>query len=58
MTWNKIIQLFTAEHDTFPEKHQAKLFNAAEYLPLSEIPEDSDDLVKDKDTGEILTARR
>jgi len=58
MTWNNIIQLFTAEHETFPEKHQAKLFNAAEYLPPSGIPEDSDDLVKDKDTGEIHAARR
>lgn len=57
-TWDDIIVLFTAEHQTFPEKHQAKLFNAAEYLPPSEIPEDSDNLVEDKDTGETHTARR
>jgi len=57
-TWDDVIQLFTDEHQTFPEKHQAKLFNAAEYLPPSEISENSDDFIKDKDTGEIHAARR
>jgi len=56
-TWDKIVQLFTDEHQTFPKKHQAKLFNAAEYLLPSEISEDSDDLVKDKD-GNFYTTRR
>jgi hypothetical protein len=56
-TWDNTIQLFTDEHETFPEKHQAKLFNAAEYLPPAEIPEDSDELAKDKD-GKFYTTRR